>query len=398
MRLPPEALLPAPEKVRVEEAAPARCDAVEPSSASGRAPPAGAELAIVIPTFNEIDNIEPLIARLERTLDGIAWEVIFVDDDSPDGTAARIRRLAQTDRRVRCVQRIGRRGLSTAVIEGMLASSAPYLAVMDADMQHDETLLPRMLKSLEADGLDIVVASRYAATGGFGAWDRRRAALSGLATRLARLIVSAELSDPMSGFFVMTRPAFERAVRRLSGQGFKILLDLFASAPGPFRFKEIPYTFAPRQRGESKFDANAAWEYLLLLLDKLTRGLVPVRFVLFSAVGGVGLAVHLAVLRTALIGVDFAAAQAIATVAAMTSNFALNNVVTYRDKRLRGLRFAGGLLSFYAVCGVGALANVGIASVVFEQRYSWWVAGLAGAAVSAVWNYAVSSIVTWRRR
>jgi dolichol-phosphate mannosyltransferase len=370
-------------------------DKFDRNAASDRT--SGAELAVVIPTFAEIDNIEPLLARLECALDGVVWEAVFVDDDSPDGTAAFIRRLAQTDRRIRCVHRIGRRGLSTAVIEGMLATSAPYLAVIDADMQHDETLLPRMLAVLKAEALDVVIASRYAASGGIGEWDRRRAALSGIATKLSRLIVSAELTDPMSGFFMITRPAFESTVRRLSGQGFKVLLDLFASSPAPFRFAELPYTFAERRHGESKFDANAGWEYLVLLLDKLTGGIVPIRFLLFSAVGAIGLGVHLAVLRAALLGLDFAIAQTIATVAAMTGNFIINNLVTYRDKRLRGTRFVTGLLSFYAVCSFGGLANIGIANAVFGGNYSWWVAGLAGAAAGAVWNYAVSSVVTWRR-
>ena len=352
---------------------------------------------VVIPTFAEIDNIEPLLARLECALDGIDWEAVFVDDDSPDGTAAFVRHLAQTDRRIRCVHRIGRRGLSTAVIEGMLATSAPYLAVIDADMQHDEMLLPRMLATLKAEALDVVIASRYAASGGIGEWDRRRARLSSFATRLSRLIVSAELTDPMSGFFMITRPAFESAVRRLSGQGFKILLDLFASSPAPFRFAELPYTFAERRHGESKFGANAGWEYLVLLLDKLTGGIVPIRFLLFSAVGAIGLGVYLVILRTALMALDFAVAQTIATMAAIAGNFIVNNLVTYRDKRLRGRRFVTGLLSFYAVCGFGGLANIGIANAMFDGNYSWWVAGLAGAAVSAVWNYAVSSVVTWRR-
>src|SRR4051794_5450052 len=263
----------------------ARHDKFDRNAASDRT--SGAELAVVIPTFAEIDNIEPLLARLECALDGVAWEAVLVDDDSPDGTAAFIRRLAQTDRRIRCVHRIGRRGLSMAVVEGMLATSAPYLAVIDADMQHDEMLLPRMLAMLKAEALDVVIASRYAALGGIGEWDRRRVALSGIATKLSRLIVSAELTDPMSGFFMITRPAFESTVRRLSGQGFKILLDLFASSPAPFRFAELPYTFAERRHGESKFDANAGWEYLVLLLDKLTGGIVPIRFLLFSAVGAI---------------------------------------------------------------------------------------------------------------
>ncbi len=359
---------------------------------------AAVELSVIVPSFNERQNIEPMIERLGNCLAGIAWEVIYVDDDSPDGTAEAVKTLARRDPRVRCVHRIGRRGLSTAVIEGVQASSAPYIAVIDADLQHDETLLPRMLETVKAEHLDIVVGSRYAAGGGVGAWDKSRVAMSGFATRLSRLVVSAPLSDPMSGFFLMTRDAFDRAVRRLSGQGFKIMLDLFASSPAPYRFKELPFTFRPRLHGESKLDALVVWEYLMLLLDKLVGHIVPTRFVLFGAVGATGVVVHLAILRLMLTATSFPIAQATATIAAATSNFALNNVLTYADKRLRGIHFFTGLLSFYAVCAVGAVANVGIASAAFAHQYSWWVAGLAGIAVGVVWNYAVSSVFTWRQR
>jgi dolichol-phosphate mannosyltransferase len=359
---------------------------------------AAIELSVIVPSFNERDNVVPLIERLSESLAGIAWEIIYVDDDSPDGTAASVKALAQRDRHVRCIHRIGRRGLSTAVIEGIQASSAPYVAVIDADMQHDETLLPQMLAAIKSEGLDIVVGSRYVAGGGVGQWDKGRVAMSGFATRLSRLVVSAELTDPMSGFFLIARPAFDRAVRRLSGQGFKILLDLFASSPTPYRFKELPYTFRPRIHGESKLDTLVAWEYLMLLLDKLFGRFLPIRFVLFAAIGGSGVLVHLATLRFMLAYQSFPIAQATATVVAMTTNFALNNVLTYRDKRLRGWRFLTGLLSFYAVCAIGAVGNVGIASAAFDRHYSWWLAGLAGAAVGVVWNYAVSSVFTWRQR
>jgi dolichol-phosphate mannosyltransferase len=358
---------------------------------------AAVELTVVVPSFNEIDNVEPLIERLRDALNGIAWEVIYVDDDSSDGTAAKVRELSQTDPRVRCIQRIGRRGLSTAVIEGMLASSAPYLAVIDADLQHDEKLLPRMLATLKSDGLDIVVGSRYVAGGAIGEWDKRRSVMSRIATRLARLVVSAEIADPLSGFFMLHRSAFERTARRLSGSGFKILLDLFASAPTPYRFAELPYVFGERIHGESKLDSLVIWEYLMLLLDKRVGRWVPVRFVLFAAIGGSGVIVHLAALRLVLVYLIFPLAQAIGTVCAMTTNFLLNNMLTYRDQRLHGLKLIKGLFSFYAICGIGAVANIGIASAFFGQRYSWWISGLAGSAVGVVWNYAVSSVFTWRR-
>jgi dolichol-phosphate mannosyltransferase len=359
-----------------------------------------AELTVVVPTFNERDNIAPLVQRLETALDGVDWEAIFVDDDSQDGTAAAIRELARRKPHIRCVQRLGRRGLSTACIEGALASASPFIAVMDADLQHDESLLPSMLATLKGEGLDIVVGSRHVAGGDLGDFGAARVRISGLATRLARLVVKADLQDPMSGFFMVRREAFEDAMRGLSGQGFKILLDLFASAPRPLAFKELPYRFRSRLHGESKLDSLVAWEYILLLLDKLIGHIVPVRFALFAIIGGLGLVVHLATLGTLLKlgGIGFAAAQAAATMTAMTSNFFLNNWFTYRDRRLKGWRLLRGLVSFYVVCSVGAIGNVGIAAYVFKADQSWWLAGVAGAVVGAVWNYATSSVFTWRAK
>jgi len=367
----------------------------EPWHMAAKAP----ELTLVIPTLNERENIAPLLERLDRVLAGTRWEVIFVDDDSRDGTPEQVREISRADPRVRCLHRIGRRGLSTACIEGMLASASPYIAVMDADLQHDESLLPRMLASLRNEPLDLVIGSRYVAGGGIGQWDSTRASMSGLATRLARMICKTEIADPMSGFFMVKREVFEQAVRKLSGQGFKILLDLLASSPLPPRFKELPFEFRQRRYGESKLDTMVVWEFGMLLADKLVGHIVPVRFALFALIGGLGLVVHLAVLWSGLnlAGLSFIAAQAVAVMVAMTSNFFLNNLFTYRDQRLKGLRLIRGLVSFYIICSVGAVANVGLAAFVFNWRQIWWLAGIAGVIVGSVWNYAVSSVFTWKR-
>jgi len=356
------------------------------------------ELTVVIPTLNERDNIVPLLDKLRACLGGVAWEALFVDDDSSDGTASCLRELGRLDPRVRCVQRVGRRGLSSACVEGVLCSAAPVIAVIDADMQHDERLLPRMLDLIRGGDVDIVVGSRYMQGGGVGNWDRKRILISRFATRLSAAVVRAELTDPMSGFFMFRRDAFDRAMRRLSQHGFKILVDFFASSPTPLRYRELPYEFRERQHGESKLDAMVAWEYLMLIMDKLFGRYVPVRFVLFSLIGGLGLVVHMAILAATHIGagLDFAWAQTAATFVAMFCNFALNNVITYRDKRLRGLRFLRGLGSFVLVCSVGAFANVGVGNYLFQSDQAWWVAGVAGVAVGAVWNYAVSSVFTWK--
>ena len=368
--------------------------------AQERAVTAGPELTVVIPTLNERDNIEPLVELLDGVLDTVSWEVIFVVDDSPDGTAERIREIGRRDRRVRCLQRIGRRGLTTACIEGALATSAPYIAIMDADMQHDETLLPRMLAILKSEPVDLVVGSRHVAGGGIGGWDAGRAKMSAVAARLSRIICKAEIADPMSGFFMLRREVLDGALRRLSGQGFKILLDILASSPRPLRVSELPYEFRERQHGESKLDTRIAWEYMMLIADKLIGHIVPVRFALFALVGGIGLFIHMAVLWFALTiaGAVFDLAQASAAVAAMTSNFFLNNLFTYRDRRLRGLALLRGLFTFYAICALGTVANVGIAGYIFSRNEVWWLAGVAGVAVGSVWNYAVSSVFTWKQK
>ena len=356
------------------------------------------ELAVVIPTLNERDNVAALVGQLGTVLAGIRWEAVFVDDDSSDGTADLVHELGQRQSNIRCVQRLGRRGLSSACIEGILACSAPFVAVMDADMQHDEALLPRMLAMIKERHLDIVSGTRYAAGGSVGDWQRSRVLISSMAGRLARFVVKTELSDPLSGFFLIERGAFAAAMRDLSGQGFKILVDIFASSPRPLAFAELPFRFRRRINGESKLDTLVAWEYLTLLLDKLAGHLVPVRFLLFAMIGAFGVVTHLAVLWLAVypFGVGFPTGQAVATVTAMTGNFCLNNLFTYRDKRLRGGTLVTGLLSFYAVCGIGAAANVGIASHLFDANRSWWLAGLGGAAIGAVWNYAMSSVFIWR--
>jgi dolichol-phosphate mannosyltransferase len=371
------------------------------------APPAGAqrargpELSVVIPTLNEEGNIAMLVGKLDAALRGVEWEVIFVDDDSLDGTRAAATALARADSRVRLIHRIGRRGLSSACIEGVQASTAPYVAVMDADLQHDEAILPGMLQALRSGEVDVAIGSRYVAGGGIGGWDARRAGMSRLATRLGQLILKSAVSDPMSGFFMLRREAFEECVRGLSGVGFKILMDILASSEQRLRVKELPYHFRQRIAGESKLDSMVAWEYVVLVADKTIGRYVPVRFIFFALIGVLGLGVHLAVLGFALhvFGVPFPAAQATATGVAMIGNYTLNNTLTYRDRRLKGWRFVRGLLSFVLICGVGAVANVGLASFLFGNgRSSWWVAGIAGAVMSSVWNYAVSAVFTWRAK
>ncbi|MDK9695932.1 MAG: glycosyltransferase family 2 protein [Siculibacillus sp.] len=370
--------------------------AVHFAAASNVAP----ELSVVVPTYKERANVPELVRLLDATLGGIDWEVIFVDDDSPDGTWEVAKQISRRDPRVRCLRRVGRRGLAGACIEGILSSSAPTVAVMDADLQHDETLLPKMLDAIRG-GAELVVGSRYVEGGSQGdGFSRIRAWGSETATGLARRFLDIDLTDPMSGFFMIRREKVEAVADQLSREGFKILLDIVASSPEPLKTVELPFTFRERVAGESKLDSLVTAEYLGLLVSKLSGGTVPVRFLMFLAVGASGIVVHLAALKVALhvFTTSFAWGEFVATVVAMTWNFLLNNHLTYRDRRLTGFAFVWGLLTFYVVCSFGTIANIGVANSLFEMAGTGpWVAGFAGAVMSAVFNYVVSATLTWRK-
>jgi dolichol-phosphate mannosyltransferase len=357
-------------------------------------------LSVIVPTFNERVNVTKLFEKLQTALTGIDWEVIFVDDNSPDGTSDVVRGLAAQDVRVRGLRRIGRRGLSGACIEGILASSAPYVAVMDADLQHDETQLPKMLALLQDGKAELAVGSRYIEGGSADSFDKQRASASALATGIAKRLLRVSISDPMSGFFMIRRDRFEQLAPQLSTQGFKILLDIIATAHGNLRTVEVPYTFGSRLHGESKLDSMVALDFLGLVLAKLTNDAVSLRFLLFALVGSTGLAVHLATLFIALklFNLPFAEAQGCGALVAMTTNFILNNFLTYRDQRLKGFGILRGLMAFYFVCSVGLLANVGVAFSIYDHEPIWWVAGAAGALMGVVWNYAMSGLFVWRKR
>jgi dolichol-phosphate mannosyltransferase len=368
---------------------------------AGGAPATGApELSVVVPCYNERANVAPLIAALHAALAGIAWEAIFVDDNSPDGTAEEVRRLGGSDPRVRCIRRIGRRGLASAVVEGALASSADFVAVIDGDLQHDETRLPVMLSLLRAGGCDLVVASRHLEGGDTaGLSSGFRHSLSDGGNRLAQRVLPVRLTDPMSGFFMLRRRLFEDLAPRLTAQGFKILLDVVLSADPGLQVQEVPARFRSRSAGESKLDVQVMTQFGALLLDKLVGGVVPLRFISFAAVGALGVLVQLAALGLChLAGLQFTGAEVISTIAAMAFNFQLNNQITYRDQRLKGGRFWRGLTLFMLVCGLGAVANIGIARALYFTDAGWTLAGFTGAAVGVVWNYAVSATLVWRGR
>ena len=368
------------------------------------------QLAVILPTFNERKNIAPMVERLDAALKGLSWEAIFVDDNSPDGTAEEARRIGRTDPRIRVIERIGRRGLASAAIEGMCATAAPIVAVMDADHQHDPALLPGMYEAVSSPDYDVAYASRFAEGASTEAWGRPdRVKASGLANRIARRVTGVQLSDPMSGFFMLRAETLRADAHRLSGVGFKILLDILATVDAPLRVKEFPLNFAARAEGESKLDRTVVFEFLIGLYDKWLGRIIPTRFALFGTIGGLGVIVHMAVLASVLGAfgqkvlyhnwsdqLEFIIAQTSAAIVAMTFNFMLNNELTYADKRLRGfVPLLRGWAKFALTCSVGLLANVGAAAALMRMGFHAYPAAIVGIVVGSVWNFALSSKFVW---
>ena len=368
------------------------------------------QLAVILPTYNESKNIASMVERLDKALAGIAWEAIFVDDNSPDGTADVARAIGRSDPRIRVIERIGRRGLASAAIEGMCATAAPIVAVMDSDHQHDPALLPPMLAAITSGECDVAYASRFAEGASTEAWGRPdRVKASGLANAIARKVTGVQLSDPMSGFFMLPATVLRADAHRLSGVGFKILLDILATVDAPLRVKEFPLNFAARAEGESKLDRTVVFEFLIGLYDKWLGRIIPTRFALFGTVGALGALVHLAVLYVVLhlFGRElalshypketaFIVGQTLAALTAMTFNFVLNNELTYADKRLRGfMPLARGWLKFAATCAFGMLANIGVSTALVRVGFHPISAALVGIVLASVWNFALSNKFVW---
>jgi dolichol-phosphate mannosyltransferase len=358
------------------------------------------ELTVVVPTYNERENVAVLVERMSTALEGVSssWEVVFVDDDSPDGTAEAVRELSIVNPRVRCIRRIGRRGLSSACIEGMLSSDASFLAVMDADLQHDETLLAGMLDTLRGSDVDIVVGSRYVEGGSVGRWDETRSFISYIGTALGRLVIKADLKDPLSGFFMLRGELLERTVHGLSARGFKILVDIFATAGGKITFKELPFTFRNRYAGQSKLDSLTLWEYFLLVAEKTLGGRVPVEYPAWA--GGMALAavVHMLTLHVlhVSLGLGFVLSQSGGAAASALFVYGAGDYFVGRRFKRGAAVFLKGLAGFAAAALPGFIYSVGAAALLDGAGVSRLQAGLCGAVGGVLWCYLV--VTTFSRR
>ncbi len=360
-------------------------------------------LSLVLPTYNEAQNLPILLPKIEEELQGMSHEVIVVDDDSPDGTPRVAHALTERYPHLRVLRRIGRRGLSSAVVEGFLAANGDVLAVMDADGQHDIALLPTLSQALKG-GANVAIGSRYVAGGGVGKWDERRYTLSKIATHLAIRLCRVHVCDPMSGFFAIDRQTFEAALPKLNPKGFKILLDLLVHLPAGAAVRELPFTFGERLHGESKLSRRVQIEFLEYLYEVTLGRFIPLTFVKYCIVGSLGVLVHLSTYffirmllaeqEVSLFGFSLSVLGAIET--AIIFNFLLNNLWTFAHARLRGFGALFGFLKFNAACAIGAIANYGVSAFLFSRGWAELLSVIIGAFVGIFWNYTMNRLITWR--
>jgi len=360
-------------------------------------------VTIIIPTWNEADNISVLYEKISAAMSTYDWKIIVVDDDSEDLSWQLADEIGESDPRVSVIRRIGRKGLTSACIEGFVASDTDYCAVIDADLQHDEGLLPKMLQTfIESPDTDLVVGSRKMADASFGQMPKHRVIASEFARKLTKLAIRIPLSDPLSGFFMIKRSSFLAVKKKLFGRGFKILLDICAASEPSLKIAELPYSMRSRHAGESKLKWQVMFEFVAFLIYQFfgQRFALPPKFIKFCVVGLSGVVVHMSVLAVThkLLLWSFLSSQILATIVAMISNFVINNNFTFREQKLTGLAFYKGALSFAVICSVGSLIGISVSTFLNDRGTVWWLAGFVSIALSAIWNFCVNNVFTWRNR
>ncbi len=360
-------------------------------------------LTIIIPTFNEFENVDKIIEKLKKVLyNRISYKIIFVDDNSNDGTSDKIKQYQKENSNIELILRIGRRGLAGACIEGIANSKSELIAIMDCDLQHDENKIPEMVDLFnQSSELDLVVGSRHTKDGiSSTGFSKVRSYGSIIATKITQILLRIKVSDPMSGFFMVRRKSIFPIIQKLQPDGFKILADIIACNRGKWVIKEIGYTFRKRVAGNSKMNFSVLLELIALIVSHLSFRYLSMRFVMFGMVGTSGIIVQ--VLSTFILitflDYNFIVSHFLSVMIAMTSNFTLNNIITFKDRSLSGYRYFKGLISFYVVCSAGAFLNIASADFLYKELEIWIISSIIGAFIGAIWNFLSSSIVTWKTR
>jgi dolichol-phosphate mannosyltransferase len=359
-------------------------------------------ISLVIPTYNERENIMLAIKRAHGALQETArpFEIIVVDDDSPDRTWEAAEALCPDYPGLRVIRRRNERGLARAVVRGWREARGEILAVMDGDLQHPPETLGRLVKAVRDDGVDIAVASRHVMGGGVSRWNIVRRGVSWSATLMATWVLPGTLRtirDPMSGYFALRRSVIEGC--RLEPEGYKVLLEVLGRGKYQ-RVAEVPYVFVERQRGGSKLGPRQYWEFILHLLRLSWQTGELNRFLKFSAVGGSGVLVNMGVLillTSASLGYLSSGIFAVET--AIVTNFLLNEFWTFSDfskKRPGWVRRMIRFLKFNLFCAGGAVINLGVLWMLTEYAGVYYLlSNLFGIGAATLWNYGINANITW---
>ncbi len=360
-------------------------------------------ISIVIPTFNEVENIIPLLKKLTLIVNNFEYEIIVVDDDSPDGTSNAVNKYMQFNKKIKLITRIGRSGLSSAIKEGLIFAQGKYLLVLDGDGQHHPSFILNMLEAIKKDKSDIVIGSRFLNTSKLEGLSNERSLGSKIANKMARISLHknySKLTDYLSGCFCVEKEITKKFIRKIEVNGFKFLYELLSLSKGELAVNEVPLIFKERRFGNSKLDIAIVWDFLISIIHNLTLRILPRRAISFGLVGISGVFVQLFITSflVEIFRIDFYNALPFAVIFAATSNFLINNQVTFRSDRLKDLALLIGLLKFLIVASLPIIANVGITTAFYKYiTADTLIAQIAGIGIVYAWNYLASSSFVWKK-
>lgn len=380
------------------------------------------EVSVILPTYNEAENIPLIVKKLETVLKKFNYEILIVDDNSPDKTYDIAVRLGENNKRIRAIRRVHERGLSSAIVAGFANANGKYRIVMDADMQHDEKVLPLFIEKFR-EGYDLVIGTRRAEGGGTKNWSWIRRFISRVASLMARIILVKKSTDPGSGFFGVSKEYFEKSKDKLNPRGFKILLE-FLALDDKAKMAEVGYVFLPRIYGTSKLSTKVVLEFLIALYELRIGKVISLEFIKYSMVGLSGVAVNLVFqfigenyIFKALALKPFLSfsgsgtallshisrsqvAVALAIEISIFWNFILNNWWTFKNYKISGFwKLIRGFIVFNFVCLAGALINLSVFSIAMEKlSMNIYVANLTGIIFATMWNYLINVQTTWNEK
>ena len=355
-------------------------------------------ISILIPTYNEALNIKILIDRISHCLKKIDWEIIFVDDNSPDKTSEKIEYFTKTQSNIKVVNRLNERGLAGAVITGLKYCKFQNIIVMDADLQHDPIYIPKLIKRIEKDDATIVIASRYFQSSTIEDFHFMRKIVSKLTIKIFNMFSYKKLTDPMSGFFIIKKDFFINLSKQLSKDGYKILADIILNGPKTITVSEISLGFKKRNAGQSKMNLRVLWDFLLIIAYCVLKNYVPRKYLSYIFVGCLGLLTHLIFLYVfyKLLLINFLLSHILATFIAILINFTLNNVLTFYSKNLIGFRWLIGLVNYNIFCSYGLFISYSITKVLSDLNCYWFLAGIIGTFTASIWNFSISKFLVWK--